>query len=203
MGKKPSYHQTSTFLCSNCPKNPKVILVCQFNVGWIHFTSYMKKEWKKKEKYTLHQNHIKTWFDKKSSRNANFDVGDLVLKWDKPHEDKGKHTKFQSLWIFPYIVHEKLGPHTICNHFTGGLATFISMAKISNIIFSKSRPHLAPCTYYVYCLLFLRFSYYFYFVLSCLLSIILFFIFQISVSLYWVLAFEWVCGLDPKSLVTL
>ena len=43
--------------------------------------------------------------------NANFSVGDFVLKWDKSHEDKGKHTKFHSLWIGPYIVHEKLGPH--------------------------------------------------------------------------------------------
>jgi len=46
---------------------------------------------KAKEKFTLHQNHIKRWFNKKSAWNANFDVGDLVMKWDKPHEDKGKH----------------------------------------------------------------------------------------------------------------
>jgi len=52
---------------------------------------------KAKEKFTLHQNHIKTWFNKKSARKASFGVGDLVLKWDKLHEDKGKHTKFQSL----------------------------------------------------------------------------------------------------------
>jgi len=48
---------------------------------------------KAKEKFTLHQTRIKTWFDKKPAGNAKFDVGDLVLKWDKPHEDKGKHTK--------------------------------------------------------------------------------------------------------------
>jgi len=67
---------------------------------------------KAKEKFTLHQNRIKRWFDKKSAGKVDFDVCDLVLKWDKPHEDKGKHTKFQSLWIGPYIIHEKLGPHT-------------------------------------------------------------------------------------------
>eukprot|EP00253_Pinus_taeda_P004214 PITA_04214 len=49
---------------------------------------------KEKEKLTLHQNHIKRWFDKKSAGKANFYVGDFVLKWDKPHEDKCKHTKF-------------------------------------------------------------------------------------------------------------
>ncbi|WP_160289111.1 hypothetical protein [Staphylococcus aureus] len=49
---------------------------------------------KEKEKFTLHQNHIKIWFNKKSAGNANFDVGDLFLKWDKPHKDKGKNMKF-------------------------------------------------------------------------------------------------------------
>lgn len=41
-----------------------------------------------------------------------FNVGGLVLKWGNSHEDKGKHTKFQYLWIRPFIVHEKLGQHT-------------------------------------------------------------------------------------------
>jgi len=67
---------------------------------------------KEKEKFTVHQNRIKRWFDKKSTGNDNFSVGDLVLKWDKSHEDKGKHMKFQSLWIGLYTVHEKIGPHT-------------------------------------------------------------------------------------------
>ena len=69
---------------------------------------------KAKEKFTLHQNCIKRWSDKKSAGNTNFVVGDLVLKWDKPHEDKGKHTKFQSLWICPFTVHEKIGQHMYC-----------------------------------------------------------------------------------------
>lgn len=58
--------------------------------------------------------HIKRWFYKNSAGSANFDVGDLALKWDKPHEDKGKHTEFQSQWIGPYTIHEKIGPHTYC-----------------------------------------------------------------------------------------
>lgn len=73
----------------------------------------LHKEWKKeKENFTLHHNHIKRWFDRKSAGNTNFIVGDLVLKWDKPHEDKGKHMKFQSLWIGPFTVHKKLGQCT-------------------------------------------------------------------------------------------
>jgi len=41
-------------------------------------------------------------------------VGDLVLKWDKSHEEKGKHTKFQSLWIKPFVVCDKIFHHTYC-----------------------------------------------------------------------------------------
>jgi len=41
-------------------------------------------------------------------------MGDLVLKWDKAHEKKGKHTKFQSMWIRPFFVHDNLGHHTYC-----------------------------------------------------------------------------------------
>ena len=32
------------------------------------------------------------------------------MKWDDPRVEKGKHTKFQHLWIGPYLVTEKLGP---------------------------------------------------------------------------------------------
>eukprot|EP00253_Pinus_taeda_P004335 PITA_04335 len=67
---------------------------------------------KAKEKNSLHQSRIKRWFDRKSIGKTSYSVGDLVLKWDKAHEDKGKHTEFQSLWIGPYIVHEKLGQYT-------------------------------------------------------------------------------------------
>ena len=29
-------------------------------------------------------------------------MGDLVLKWDHPHDEKGKHMKFQQLWVGPF-----------------------------------------------------------------------------------------------------
>ena len=41
-----------------------------------------------------------------------FEVGDLVLKWDHPCDEKGKHTKFQQLWIGPFQIAEKIGPST-------------------------------------------------------------------------------------------
>lgn len=71
----------------------------------------LQEERMEEKKITLHHNHIKRWFDKRSVGKANFDVSELVFKWEKSHEDKGKHTNFESLWISPYIVHEKLGPH--------------------------------------------------------------------------------------------
>ena len=39
------------------------------------------------------QRRIKQAFDRKSSK-EDFRLGDLVLKWDAPKQDKGKHGKF-------------------------------------------------------------------------------------------------------------
>ena len=33
-----------------------------------------------------------------------FQVGNLVLKWDTVRKDKGKHGKFDSLWIGPFVI---------------------------------------------------------------------------------------------------
>ena len=63
---------------------------------------------KAKENLNQHQFIIKIWFNKRKSSTRNFDVGDLVLKWYNPHAEKGKHTKFQHLWIGPYLITEKL-----------------------------------------------------------------------------------------------
>ena len=39
-------------------------------------------------------------------------IGDLVLKWDKAHEEKGKHTKFQKMWLGPFQIAKKIGSYT-------------------------------------------------------------------------------------------
>jgi len=31
---------------------------------------------------------------------------DLVLNWDAPRQDRGKHNKFDSLWIGPFKIYE-------------------------------------------------------------------------------------------------
>ena len=51
---------------------------------------------------------IKKWFDKHKAGNKKFEVGDLVLKWDKIKESKGKHSKFQNMWLEPFQVAEKI-----------------------------------------------------------------------------------------------
>ena len=65
---------------------------------------------KSKERFKHQQEIVKTWFDKHKSGNKYFEVGYLVMKWGHPHDEKGKHTKFQHLWIGPFQIAKKLGP---------------------------------------------------------------------------------------------
>ena len=50
------------------------------------------------------QDSIKNIFDKRTKA-SNFNIGDKVLKWDSRREDKGKHGKFDNLWLGPYSIH--------------------------------------------------------------------------------------------------
>ena len=65
-----------------------------------------------KEKFHMHQQWIKRWFDKLVAGEKKFQVGDLVLKLDKASEAKGKHSKFQKLSLGPYEIAEKIGETT-------------------------------------------------------------------------------------------
>jgi hypothetical protein len=56
---------------------------------------------------------VKRWFEKNLVGNKDFQEGDLVLKWDKANEMKGKHTKFQkTMTRYPYHIYEKIRPGT-------------------------------------------------------------------------------------------
>ena len=55
------------------------------------------------------QDKIKRTFDK-SARPRSFQIGDTVLLWDKRREKPGKHEKFDSLWLGPYIIYH------VCTH---------------------------------------------------------------------------------------
>ena len=51
----------------------------------------------------LYQDKMKNLFDRRTKAD-DFQINDLVLKWDARIEDKGKHSKFENLWKGPYKV---------------------------------------------------------------------------------------------------
>jgi hypothetical protein len=51
----------------------------------------------------LHQDKMKRAFDR-HTKDDDFKVDDLVLKWDARNEDKGKHGKFDHLWLGPFRI---------------------------------------------------------------------------------------------------
>eukprot|EP00253_Pinus_taeda_P032088 PITA_32088 len=57
------------------------------------------------------QSNIKKSFDK-YSRSRSLQVGDMVLLWDCKNEKPGKHKKFDSLWLGPYIIRDIAGPNS-------------------------------------------------------------------------------------------
>ena len=46
------------------------------------------------------------------TKEDDFELGNLVLKWDSRNEDKGKHGKFDSLWKRPYTIQAFRGNNT-------------------------------------------------------------------------------------------
>ena len=63
------------------------------------------------ERAAAHQRSIKEAF-KKKAKAVNFQVGDLVLKWDALKEKKGNHGKFDALWTGPFIISDIQGNNT-------------------------------------------------------------------------------------------
>eukprot|EP00253_Pinus_taeda_P026676 PITA_26676 len=63
------------------------------------------------EKSATHQKRIKEAFDRWTKAD-NFQVGDLVLKWDALKEMKGNHGKFDALWTGPFVITQIQGNNT-------------------------------------------------------------------------------------------
>ena len=59
---------------------------------------------KSKLTHALHQKIVKYSSDASFVTPKSFQIGDLILKWDKAHEEKGKHTKFQKMWLGPFQI---------------------------------------------------------------------------------------------------
>eukprot|EP00253_Pinus_taeda_P022666 PITA_22666 len=57
-----------------------------------------------------HQALVKASFNSNMVSKNDFQIGDLILKWDKTHEEKGKHSKFQRMWFGPFQIAEIIGP---------------------------------------------------------------------------------------------
>ena len=71
----------------------------------LRFDQILKLEEDREKEKSIHEKHqqlVKTSFDSTSTGSKNLSIGDLVLKWDKTHEEKGKHTKFQKMWLGPF-----------------------------------------------------------------------------------------------------
>ena len=64
------------------------------------------------DRSAAHQKRIKEAFDKKE-KIENFQIGDLVLKWDALKEKKGNHGKFDALWTGPFIISQIQGNNTL------------------------------------------------------------------------------------------
>lgn len=75
------------------------------------------------EKATVHQRSIKEAFDKKAKA-VNFQVRDLVVKWDALKEKKGNHGKFDAFWTGPFIISQIQGNNTFILKSMGGEAVF-------------------------------------------------------------------------------
>eukprot|EP00253_Pinus_taeda_P023867 PITA_23867 len=57
---------------------------------------------KARNKFRNHQMIVKRWFDRHLAGDKYYQIEELVLKWDKLNEPKGKHMKFQHLWLGPF-----------------------------------------------------------------------------------------------------
>ena len=57
------------------------------------------------------QEKLKKMFNK-ITKAEDFFIGNKVLRWDSRREDKGKHGKFDFLWIGPFVIQAVQGNNT-------------------------------------------------------------------------------------------
>ena len=62
---------------------------------------------------------MKNTFDRRIKEDV-FQVDELVIKWDATHEDKGKHRKFDHLWVGPYLIAVHRGDNTFILQYPDG-----------------------------------------------------------------------------------
>jgi len=81
----------------------------------LRYDQILKLEEERDKAKIVHEKHqqlVKSSFDASSTDSKIMSIGDFVLKWDKAHEEKGKHTKFQKMWLGTFQIIEKIGSNT-------------------------------------------------------------------------------------------
>ena len=87
----PTHIFLSSLQLSQLTQNPE----CPIMQRRIDTLLHLEEEYcTAQNKFHKHQKVVKSWFDRKFASNKEFKVGDLVMKWDKPSESKGKQSKF-------------------------------------------------------------------------------------------------------------
>ena len=51
---------------------------------------------------------MKYLYDKRTTKRK-FKIGEMVLMWNSIMEDKGKHGKFDPIWLGPYLIEASWG----------------------------------------------------------------------------------------------
>jgi hypothetical protein len=57
------------------------------------------------------QQTIKKYFNKKT-KSVDFKIDEKVLLWDSAHAERGRHSKFQKLWLGPFKIAFVLGTNS-------------------------------------------------------------------------------------------
>ena len=70
------------------------------------------------DKVQTHQEKMKNTFDRRVKENQ-FQVDDLVLKWDAPKEDK--HGKFYPMCMGPYVIASHRGENAFLLEYPNGV----------------------------------------------------------------------------------
>ena len=67
---------------------------------------------------------MKHLYDKRAIERK-FELGDMVLILNSRMEDKGKHGKFDPIWLGPYNIYDKNGENSyFLSDLTGGILEF-------------------------------------------------------------------------------
>ena len=71
------------------------------------------------DKVQTHQEKMKNTFNRRV-KEEQFQIDDLVLKWDAPKEDK--HGKFDHMWVGPYVIARHIGKNAFLLEHPNGVS---------------------------------------------------------------------------------